>query len=219
MDGVIVDGMRYHVPAWQAAFRRFLNVDVPGYRIRVGEGVKGRALVDQITVELGVTLSDDEKADLYSFKRKLFRDTFRIEPIPGIGDLVNTIKLLGHSLALVTGTGRDVADDVLAHLGFEPLFDCIVSGDDVTEGKPSPEPYLLAVETLGVARECCLVIENAPAGIASARAAGLTCVAVEMSLDAEHLAGADRLVSNHAEIQQILLAEQSVSEGRGPWRF
>jgi sugar-phosphatase len=67
---------------------------------------------------------------------------------------------------------------MLDELGLIAAFDAVVTADDITHGKPHPEIYLTAAAKLVVAPERCLVFEDAPAGIAAARAAGMTCVGI-----------------------------------------
>ena len=72
-------------------------------------------------------------------------------------------------------------------------FDTIVTADDVTRFKPNPDPYLRALEKLRQEPENCLVVENAPAGIEAAKAAGLTCYAVASTLPPPYLQASDRI--------------------------
>ena len=83
-------------------------------------------------------------------------------------------------------------------------FKVIVSADDVVKGKPSPEPYLAALEKLRAAPDRALVVENAPMGIASASAAGIYCIAIETTLPQEYLKGADMIVRNHEALAGTL---------------
>ena len=89
---------------------------------------------------------------------------------------------------------RPWVESCLANIGLAGLFDVMVTGSDVEHGKPAPDIYLLAAERLGVPPARCLAFEDAPAGVASAKAAGMTCWAVRtpytLGLD---LPGADRV--------------------------
>ncbi len=76
----------------------------------------------------------------------------------------------------------------------------LVSADDVRRGKPDPEGYARAADLLGVAARRCLAIEDAPAGIAAARAAGVATVAVATTHEPAELAAADRVVASLAEL-------------------
>lgn len=74
----------------------------------------------------------------------------------------------------------------------------LVDGDDVASGKPSPEGYLKAAATLGAAPANCLVVEDAPAGVAAGKAAGMTVLAVTTTHPAEQLLGADKVADSLA---------------------
>ena len=87
------------------------------------------------------------------------------------------MKAAGLPTAMVTMSYRNLASTV-AELLPAGSFDTLVCGDDVRNGKPDPEPYLLAASRLGVPAERCLAIEDSPSGIASAEAAGCLVVAV-----------------------------------------
>ncbi|MDZ4765259.1 MAG: HAD family phosphatase [Chloroflexota bacterium] len=80
--------------------------------------------------------------------------------------------------ALATGSERPVVEAVLAAHDWGDVFQAIVTGDGVTNGKPHPEPYLLAAARLGVDPTLCLALEDSPTGARSAVAAGMTCFAI-----------------------------------------
>ena len=86
----------------------------------------------------------------------------------------------------------------------------LVSAEDVREGKPSPDGYLRAAELLGVPPSACLVLEDAPAGIEAARAAGTIVVALSTTHPASSLAGARLLLGSLADVHLI----GSPSDGR-----
>jgi HAD superfamily hydrolase (TIGR01509 family) len=96
---------------------------------------------------------------------------------PGALELLVELKKAGIKTALVTMSMRTMALTVADQIDFE-AFDVVVAGDDVTNGKPHPEPYLRAAELLGVAPEDCLAFEDSPTGLASAEAAGCHAIGV-----------------------------------------
>ena len=97
--------------------------------------------------------------------------------------------------AAVTSGPRALMAARLAVAGL-PVPAVLIGADDVQQGKPDPEGYLAAARALGVDPARCLVIEDAPAGIAAAKAAGATVVAVTTTHAAEDLAEADKVVSS-----------------------
>jgi HAD superfamily hydrolase (TIGR01509 family) len=99
-------------------------------------------------------------------------------------------------VAIVSGAARAEIEPVVAAAGLAPLFRFVVSSDDVVEGKPHPEGYLRALELLGdgLRAEDVLVFEDTEAGVASAKDAGMRCVAVTRTLGAARLERADELI-------------------------
>jgi beta-phosphoglucomutase len=98
-------------------------------------------------------------------------------------------------VAIVSGAFRAEIEPVLAAAELTELFAAVVTADDVTNGKPAPDGYLLALDRLGTGSPAGVVaFEDTEAGVASAKAAGLLCVAVLGTLPAERLAAADEIV-------------------------
>jgi len=96
--------------------------------------------------------------------------------LPGAGELLEEVRAAGIPHALVTSSERPVMDAVLTRLGVS--FTATVCADDVTRGKPDPEPYLKAASLLGADPRHCVALEDSPNGVASAEAAGCWTVAV-----------------------------------------
>jgi beta-phosphoglucomutase len=102
-------------------------------------------------------------------------------------ELLHELRRLGCRIALATMSNRNQVDRVLKALDLADAFDFIASRDDVEQGKSDPEIYHLVAETLGVLPTECLVIEDSPAGVKAALAAGMTVVAVSTPLTRQRL--------------------------------
>ena len=113
---------------------------------------------------------------------------------PGARELLTALKEEGVPSALVTMSWRSLADAVLAALP-DGTFDVVVTGDEVSHGKPHPEPYRAAARLLGVAPEDCVAIEDSPTGVRSAVAAGVPTLAVPHVVTVPEMAGAVHLDS------------------------
>jgi HAD superfamily hydrolase (TIGR01509 family) len=96
--------------------------------------------------------------------------------LPGAGELLAEVRSAGIAHALVTSSERPIMDAVLRQLGVG--FTATVCADDVTRGKPDPEPYLRAASLLGADPRACVALEDSPNGVASAEAAGCRLIAV-----------------------------------------
>jgi sugar-phosphatase len=116
---------------------------------------------------------------------------------------VELIERAPAALALVTSATTGWARTCLG--GLLDRFTVVVTRDEVTEGKPHPEPYALAVATLGVAPADCVAVEDAPAGVASAVAAGIgTVVGVRGTFTAAQLSDATVVVDSLADVIALL---------------
>jgi sugar-phosphatase len=116
------------------------------------------------------------------------------EPAPGALDYLTRLSEAGVPIAVVTSARQPYAGETLRKLGVLDMLDTLVTAHDVTNGKPDPEGYLLACERLGVAPADAVGFEDAVAGVAAIRAAGMRCVAVAGTLPPEALAEADLVV-------------------------
>ena len=80
----------------------------------------------------------------------------------------------------------------------------MITANDVIHGKPSPEPFLKGAALLGFAPEDCLVFEDSPAGVASARSAGMKAIALQTTYPADQLQAADAIIGNLADVKSTL---------------
>lgn len=113
---------------------------------------------------------------------------------PGALELLSALADAGVPCALVTMSYDVFAAEVVSR-GPADAFRTVVTGDQVTRGKPDPEPYLVAAKRLGVDPQDCVAIEDSPTGIASALAAGARTLGVEAMVPVPHLAGLSRASS------------------------
>ncbi len=191
MDGVITDTMTYHMRAWKAIFARH-GVQVSKYNIYKREGQKGINSVEEIFNEHGKSFDLAEGKRILLEKEELFKRIVKKKFIAGSRAFLKMLKRRGFKLALVTGTARHEVHKILPEEIFN-LFDAVVCGCDVRNGKPHPEPYLTSLKKLGLKAHEALVVENAPFGVESAKAAGLKCLAIETSLPKKYLKKADHV--------------------------
>lgn len=217
MDGVIIDSE----PLWTEAERRLLA----RRKLRCSPALKG-VLMGRNSWEAVRLLKEhyslrERLEDLIQERNQLIAELFgdSLQPIPDVLTLLEAIVDRGIKTALVSSSSKSLVELVLEKLKISELFDLIISGDHVARGKPAPDIYVAAARELCVAAEDCLVIEDAPNGVAAAKAAGMSCLAISTSASRRELAAADRVVSSFREVdlsklQELLLETQSIAVDR-----
>lgn len=182
MDGVLVDNMGVHIEAFAAIARRYGVAFDPGALIAMAGKGNGEIFGELFPAELIERVGKTELADQ---KEALYREIYapRLAPVPGLVPFLE--DLLSHGVRIALGTSGCTAnmDFVLDGLGIRRYFDVLINADKVTRTKPDPEIYLRALSELGLDASDCLVFEDAAAGVAAARAAGIKVVALSTSVD------------------------------------
>lgn len=176
MDGTLIDSENY----WMAAERQLAEHYGGSWSAGLGKKLVGLNLYDAASIlrrEFSIRdVSDQEIIDRMTavVMSKLGQS---IPWRPGVLELLAELESNGVRNAVVTGSmgrmARLVADAVPSG-----SFEAVIAGDDVTHGKPNPEPYLLALQKLNLAPENCIAIEDSPTGMTSALAAGLRVLGV-----------------------------------------
>ncbi|GAF05085.1 HAD family hydrolase [Saccharicrinis fermentans] len=193
MDGVLYDSMKNHEIAWTGCFKT-VGIDFPAYEAYLHEGSPGLETIAYVYRQyLNKEVSEEECERIYNEKIRLMGQLPIAEKMPQMGDLIDFIRETGMDVWVVTGSKQPTLLDRLSD-DFGIPAKQIISASDVTKGKPDPEPYAKAVARCGFTAEQCMVVENAPLGVQSAKAAGVTTIAVNTGvLEDEVLveAGAD----------------------------
>jgi HAD superfamily hydrolase (TIGR01509 family) len=122
-------------------------------------------------------------------------------------ELIDALSAAGFKLAVGSSGPPENVRLTLEKLGRADRFDAMVTGADVTHGKPNPEVFLKAAERLGVPPAQCAVIEDAPQGIEAANAAGMTSIAILGTTTRDKLAHAKLIVDGHHELTPARIAE------------
>jgi beta-phosphoglucomutase len=200
MDGVILASMEQHLEAWQHAFRKYdVFIDPQEFFHLEGRGVK--SVVEDLTAKYGI--NPGLAPALMESKIRYYDTIYKAEFYDGFFPLLEYLSQEDVKLAIVTGGGRDRVQRLVDEY-FQDVFACIVTSDDVQNTKPFPEPYLKAAEKLGVAPRDCIVIENAPLGIRSAKRAGMYVIAIQTTLGSEFLQEADEITQSMFEVRSAV---------------
>ena len=208
MDGVIYDSMGNHAIAWNKAFAD-LGVDFPLEQVYLNEGRTGSSTIQMCFAEkLGRRATEAEILHIYAKKSEFFEELPKPVPFDGMKELMQRIKDAGIAIWVVTGSAQEQLLDGLCN-DFAGLIekDRIVSAKDVRHGKPHPEPYLNALKKSGFAAAEVLVVENAPLGVESAKAAGIRTICINTGILADQIlwsAGADAVVKEVKDLEKYL---------------
>ena len=175
-DGTLADTMPGHFAAWVAALR-VGGGDITEEQFYRLAGVTSAAIIDLLNQEHGYALNIEETVQA---KEKLYVEGLHdAREITAVTDIARA-----HAgrvpMAVASGGLRSVVNATLDSLSLRPLFDAIVTADDVIQGKPAPDIFLKAAELLGVAPEDCIVYEDGDPGIVAARAAGMRVIDVRV---------------------------------------
>ncbi|MGL4780173.1 MAG: HAD family hydrolase [Bacteroidales bacterium] len=179
MDGVLFDSMKNHTESWFLTMSKW-NIPCTKDEFYLHEGRTGASTTRLLfNRELGRDPSDEEIKAVYEMKTFHFNQLPKAIPMSGSLELLKKIKSQGIEVCVVTGSGQV---SLLSRLdsAFPGIFDekHLVSARDVKKGKPDPEPYLKALKLMNVSADEAIVIENAPMGVESAKAAQIFTVTV-----------------------------------------
>lgn len=201
MDGVLIDSMSFHAIAWQKAFESF-GLEVDRKLFFEMEGMNQERMIREILDMKDREVTSKNIDKIAKKKTKITEEKLRIKTFGRTAELLPKLKEK-YKLGVVSGSTREFVDDIIGKY-FQNCFDVVVAGRDTDENKPSPDPYLKALEKLDLPKEEILVVENAPLGVESAKRAELTCIAVSTYLSEDKLGGADLVLDNHRELVEFL---------------
>lgn len=172
MDGTMLDTEILGKRAWDEAAVE-LQIELPAdyYRRLLGQTTRDNRVVLREMLGTGAAIERliQRAHEIY---QNLIENTVP-EKKAGLDDLLGWLQESGMPLAVATSTRNPWATYKLEKTGLRRHFRAILTGDQITHGKPAPDIYLLAAGTLGIAPEHCLAIEDSPAGTRSAHAAGM----------------------------------------------
>jgi HAD superfamily hydrolase (TIGR01509 family) len=201
-DGVLVNSMPYHAKAWVEVFKDF-GIEVTEEEIYEIEGSNHVGVINIFFEKAGRNPEQYIYDTILEKKREHFLKNNRAEIFEGMYECLNILKGK-FKLAVASGADRTIVTSLMDKF-YPEIFDAIISGEDVQNGKPDPEPYNRAVQKLALEKNECLVVENAPLGVQSAKNAGLFCVGIPTYIDASKLREADIVFKDHPELMDYLI--------------
>jgi beta-phosphoglucomutase-like phosphatase (HAD superfamily) len=182
----LVDAMPFHCKAIQKAAKQEVNIDVAQMDVYLLEGMPAEDMVKELLRHKRYTgnieeLSNDGNSDkldsiahrIHERKKKIFQQINASAPINDAKELVSSI---GCKKALVSGAAKQEVDSIVNKYFGKDAFDVVVSGEDLEEGKPSPDPFQTALTKMGLTASEAIVVENAPLGVKAANNAKIRCI-------------------------------------------
>jgi HAD superfamily hydrolase (TIGR01509 family) len=207
-DGVLVDSERY----WPMISKNiFATISHLPWTEEHQRAMVGQSMVNAyeilrrdhgFTMDLPayVTLVESHAWDVYQT---------RVATMPGVIACLDRLRARRVPLAIASSNQREFVRSTAARLGLDAYFPVVCSGEDVPKGraKPYPDLYLLAAEGLGLPASSCVAVEDSPTGIASAKAAGMTCIAYHTEWNGDmDLSAADAHINAFDELDDVRLA-------------
>jgi len=194
LDGVIADTGEYHYRAWQYVFGEkgvaFSKEDFMRHFGQRHDTIIKFALGDGLSTEEFDAVTEKKQQEY----RRIVAENIRA--LPGAIELIRSLNKNNIKTAIASSAPIENVDVIIKGLNIEDCFQAIASGMEVDEGKPSPQIFLLAAKKLGVEPGNCVVIEDAIAGVAAAKTAGMKCIAVTNSHPIDRLDKADVIVDS-----------------------
>lgn len=211
-DGVIIDTEQARYDAWQkiySSYGCFLPLDI--WVQSIGKAQYAIHPYDYLQKNTGIQI---DPAEIHALHKRLEVEiTDKMPLLPGVKDRIDEAKELGMALAVVSSSSRAWVGGHLKRRGLLDNFKILICREDTEHHKPSPVPYLKAVNILGCGAAQAFAIEDSPTGIEAAVSAGLYCIGVGCSMTCDmDLSRANIIVKSLEEISFSNLSESQCSK-------
>jgi beta-phosphoglucomutase len=197
-DGVLAETMEDLFLAWKKAFLDY------GIEIKKGDyfPLEGTKVVEVARIISNKYDICPEPFDVVKKKDEYYLSNHKFSFYPGVEDFIDVLIKNNIKIAIVSASQKHKLDKTVPK-DFLKKFDEIICGDDYKNGKPNAEPYLTAANKLGLKPEECIVVENAPLGIKSAKNAGIFCIGIDSTLPKEYLREADIIIDKFEDLKNL----------------
>ncbi len=203
-DGVLVDSEKLSCSALNVVFEKHFQIDIGSdYSQVLGKSLKDGFKYYIETYKLTIP-SSLQLSDLYLEKERAYLDLARnnLQAFSGVKELLNFLQNKSYKVAVASSGMLEKINFNLHQGKLETYFSIISSADEVQQGKPEPDLFLLSAKKMNLNPENCVVIEDSVSGIKAAKAANMYAVGVTNSFDEKDLlaAGADKIVTRIDEL-------------------
>ena len=207
MDGTLINLEALNIEGYERTVREMLGIELTAQLYQ--EHFSGTRTVEAFDSflhahEIENADIDQLVASFLSIKRDGLKDhSVEVETmIPGARDFLRQLSGEGHKVILATSTVHEFTEILLSRFEIDTHFDCVITAEDVSNGKPHPEVYELAVSKTGLDVGDCVVFEDSQNGIASAISADVLCVGIYTpGLNDKHVGNADEQIESYDEIR------------------
>ena len=199
LNGVIIDDMPFHLRSFQAVLRELGGDMTQDYFTTHCTGAPPTEVFAAILPRMGNPISIEEAV---LRKRLAYFDLIKgnMRMLPGARELIEGLSASGVRQAIASGATRAEVEFILDEFGIRAYFAAVVACEDVSNGKPDPEPFLTAARMLQVEPADCVVIEDGEYGVRAARQCGMKVIAVTNTQPRDLLASADLVVDSLTEL-------------------
>jgi HAD superfamily hydrolase (TIGR01509 family) len=176
LDGTLADSSPLHAHAFRAVVARYAPAIISGFNYEPLKGLSTRTAFLSLGIGAGPLLDK-----CVAEKRRLYRDALNagaLMQLPGAVQALAAVRQRGGRNYLVTSGSGESVNLALDSLRLRDYFAGVITADDVSAGKPAPDPYLECLRRFDLDRQQAIAVEDAPAGVASAESAGLRVVGV-----------------------------------------
>ena len=211
MDGVIVDSEPLQCRVKMETFRHFgLHFDereLDRYMGRTSAAIFSDVLAREHRTDITVQ-------EITNYKHAHYLELALsgvLQAVPGSLELLHSLREAGVPLALATSSWRRVVDAILVQFGLTDTFQSVISGSELPKSKPDPAIYRLSAEALDTDPRDCVVLEDAAAGVAAAKGAGMYCIGFRNPHSgAQDLSRADEIVDDltHVDITKLFASHK-----------
>ena len=203
-DGVITDSEPYVFEVLKQMIKDNFGIELPYSDINMTIGCSDRKVAEYIATEYHIDYSVELSEKLKKNYPDYYFEYEDIKPFPYLRELLSILKARGRKVAIVSSTDRAHLEAALSRMGLSGFIDTIISGSDVQNKKPSPEPYLKGLEALSVDKQDSVVIEDSPTGIQSAVNAGIDCIGFEGSEVKQDTEKASIIIASYKEMIEAI---------------
>lgn len=197
LDGVVVNTVPLHFKAWKRMFNEYGHeFSFEDYKQKV-DGIPRYDGARAILTEL----PEDKLREAADKKQGYFRELLDAEDIPRYDTTIALIAALqAHGIKVAVISSSKNCPHILKKIGIYDKLDAVISGADITKGKPDPQIFLMAAKRLGIPPHECVVFEDAVLGVEAAKRGEMKCVGIDRYSDPSRLSKADTIVTDAGEI-------------------